>query len=330
MALKSEVAREYRTKFPDKPTLALARIMFKENKTLYNHVEDARDKLRYIEGKQGAKHKSKVANTSFIKDEARPLNPYKLPNTEAKEIKPYIVTGYKLPLIISDVHLQFHDINAITTCFDYAKKQKPDAIIINGDLLDFYGLSFFSKDPRKRDFAYELSLFKQFFEILQKTFKAKIIYKFGNHELRYERFLMQKAGELVGVEEFELANIIKARAEGIDIVNHNQLIHANELTILHGHELGRGFFSPVNAARGLQLRAKVTALQGDCHKTSEHTETDLKGTIKTTWSTGCLCGLQAEYAPYNSWNHGFAMIELDSNKKDFQVHNKRIYKGKVL
>jgi predicted phosphodiesterase len=332
MKSKSNIAREYRYKYPDKPTKALARIIYNENKLLFRDTEDARFMLRYIEGKAGAKNKqfSINVNPDFVIEEPRPMNPYKLPDSDAVDIKPYILKGFSKALILNDIHLPYHDQSAITTCFNYAKRQKPDVIVINGDLLDFYGLSFWDKDPRKRNFAYELDQFKEFINVLKRIFKCKIVLKFGNHEFRYERFLLQKAKELVGVEEFELSNIIKARAEGIDIVAQNQLIHANELIILHGHELGRGFFSPVNAARGLQLRAKVTALQGDCHKTSEHTETDLKGVIKTTWSVGCLCGLKPEYMPYNSWNHGFAIIELDKNKHDFQVHNKRIYNGKVL
>lgn len=328
--LKTDVARQYRKKFPEKPTLGLARILYKENKKLYKDLDDARYNLRYIEGKAGDKNRKHVADKSMVLDAARPLNPYKLPESEAKDIPPYILKGFKRALIINDVHLQFHDIAAITTCFDYSKKEKPDVVLINGDLLDFHGLSFFLRDPRKKNFAHELELFKQFFEILQRVFKCKVIFKFGNHEKRYQNYLYQKAGELVGVDEFELSNIIKARAEGIEVVADNQIIQANELSILHGHEFGRGFFNPVNTARGLHLRAKVTALQGDSHKSSEHTETDLKGTIKTTWSVGALCGLKAEYAPYNTWNHGFAILDLDPNRVDFNVRNYRIYKGKVI
>jgi len=32
----------------------------------------------------------------------------------------------------------------------------------------------------------------------------------------------------------------------------------------------------------------------------------------------------------NKWNHGFAMVELDENGKDYKFHNKRIFKGKIL
>jgi hypothetical protein len=93
----------------------------------------------------------------------------------------------------------------------------------------------------------------------------KIYFKFGNHEERYEKFLFQKAKELVGVPEFELENIIKARAEGIEIIKDKRLVVMNGLPFVHGHEFGRRLFSPVNAARGLILQAKHSAVKGDCH-----------------------------------------------------------------
>lgn len=328
--LKGDTAKEYRKNNPDKPTLALARIMYKENKKLFKDVEDARSRLRYIEGKQGTMHRQKVKGSEFFKEGERPKNPYNLPESDEKPILPYVLKGHKRVLVLNDVHLPYHSIEAINSAFDYAKKEKPDGIVLNGDIIDCYKLSYFSKDPRERNFAYELKQFKDFFEVLQKVFKCKVYYKFGNHEVRYDQYLFEKAGELVGVEEFELANIIKARANGIEIINDKTRIKLNHLDLIHGHEFGRGFFNPVNAARGLHLRAKVSAMQGDCHKTSEHTETDLHGNIKTTWSVGALCGLQPKFCPYNGWNHGLAIVDLDLNKVDFEVRNKRIHKGKVI
>ena len=55
MGLQADTARQYRIKHPDKPTLALARVMYKENKLLFTSVEGARTTLRSIEGKVGAK-----------------------------------------------------------------------------------------------------------------------------------------------------------------------------------------------------------------------------------------------------------------------------------
>ena len=318
---KVNVGREFRDKYGmGMPTLKLARIMYKEAHPVFSSIEDARHILRSIEGKIG---RSRVEPTHKI--ENRPYNPYNLPPSDASPFPPKKFTGYKRALIISDIHIPYHDIDAVTLCFDYAKKEKPDIIVIDGDLIDCHKLSKFVKDPTKRDFKYELDQMKLFFDILKKTFKgAKIVYKLGNHEIRYEHFLWQKAGELSGVEEFELSNIVKARAEGIEIVGDKTIVMLNELPIIHGHEFGRGQFNPVNTARGLFLKGVHTCLQADSHKPSKHSEPNMFKKKIVTWSIGCLCGLWPEYAVYNKWSHGFAMIDLDPNKINFEVRLKDI------
>lgn len=227
--------------------------------------------------------------------------------------------------------MPYHSLSALTAAFNFAKKDNPDAILLNGDTLDFFGLSRFCKDPRKRHFAEELQSFKELIDVIKKTFpKAKLYLKLGNHEERYFHYLWMKAGELVGVKEFELENIIKSRANGITIIGDKRIIRANELNIIHGHEFASGVFSPVNVARGLYLRSKTHAIQGHNHQSSSHTEPNMNGKITTTWSTGCLCELHPEYMPINKWNHGFAMIDLDVNKKDFYVRNFSIVNGKTV
>ncbi len=329
--IKCQTAREYRTKHGKQmPTLKLARIMYEESKPMFSSVEDARHKLRYIEGKVGEKDRKYVKNTEFFVATPRVTNPYKLPTSEETFFNPYVIRGYKKIAIFSDIHVPYHSIEAITVALDWCKKEKPDLLLLNGDTLDMYQLSRFDKDPRKRNFAHELKTMEELLLIFQKTLKCPILFKKGNHSERYESFLFAKAKELIGVEEFDLDNIIRKRVKDIEIVGDKRIIHANNLNIVHGHEFSQGFFSPVNVARGLALRAKASALQGHNHQTSEHTSIDINGKLMTTWSTGCLCELHPRYAPINNWNWGFAMVELDPNGQDFHVQNKRILKGKVL
>ncbi len=82
---KAESAREYRTKYPDYPSLKLARIMYSENNLLFTNVEDARDSLRYIEGKKGNSIQKKVIDTPHFKEEHRPYNPYNLPFSDSEK-----------------------------------------------------------------------------------------------------------------------------------------------------------------------------------------------------------------------------------------------------
>ena len=327
--MKAQLAKEYRKKYgPEMPTLTLARIMYKENKEVFNNLERARASLRYIEGKQGKNNLTKkVEQSEFFMSVERSKNPWKLPESEEAKYEPFILKAKRLA-VLSDIHVPYHSIEALTAAFDKISEEKPDAILLNGDTIDFYGLSRFMKDPRKRSVAHELQAVNEFLDVLQK-FGAKIYYKLGNHDERYEHYLMHKAPELLGIPEFKFENLLKAKERGMDVIGEKRIIKANKLNIIHGHEYP-SVFSPVNIARGLYMKGKVSAMQGHNHQTSEHTETDMNGEIVTTWSLGCLCELNPAYMPLNKWSHGMAIVDLSDNRKDFQVRNYRIYKGKVL
>jgi predicted phosphodiesterase len=332
MKSKSEIAREYRLEYPDKPTKALARVMYNENKLLFRDTEDARFALRYIEGKAGAKNKqfSINVNPDFVIEEPRPMNPYKLPESDETSYDPYILKGHKKLAVFSDIHVPYHSISAITAALSLAKKEKVDALLLNGDSIDCHLLSMFLKDPRQKRFAEELKILTDLISVFRKTLKCKIYYKIGNHEERYEHYLMMKAGELIGVEEFEFKNILKKRMPDIEVIGDKRIVMANALPIVHGHEFGKGFFNPVNVARGLSLRSKMCAVQGHSHQVSENPDKSLVGEILTTWSVGCLCELHPKWLPINKWGHGVMIIELDKNGRGFHVRNYRIDKGKIL
>lgn len=323
-ALQSERFRKY-------PRLKQARILFNDNPLLFKDIEAARGVLRYLAGKNGkAKLKNIGVYTEYVEKEDRPYNPYNLPDSEETKYDPYIFPKHKRVGILSDIHVPYHNIASLTAAITFLKKDNIDALLLNGDTLDCHRLSRFIKDPSKRDFKGELDVFKAMFEVFEKQFKCKIYFKLGNHDERYENFLSEKAGELKGIEEFQFENIIKARARGIEIIGDKRVMRLNSLNGIHGHEYIGGISAPVNVARGLYLRGKVSAFQGHNHSSSEHTETDMNGKITTTWSLGCLSELHPRYMPLNKWNHGCAVVDLDDNREDFEFRNKRIYKGKIL
>lgn len=330
MFSKTKTARQYRVHYgKEMPTLKLARIMYNENNLHFKDVEDARKALRYIEGKAGKEDRKKVSG-ELVMEQPRPYNPYSLPASDETVYEPFIFKGHKRIGIMSDIHVPYHNIPALTAAISYLKKQKIDGLLLNGDAIDCHRLSRFIKDPKKRNFKLELDTFKELFNVLEKQLKCKIYFKLGNHEIRYQHFLYEKASELAGIEEFEFENIIKARARGVTIIQDKQVMRMNGLNGIHGHEYIGGISAPVNVARGLYLRGKVSAFQGHNHATSEHSETDMNGKITTTWSIGCLSELHPDYMPLNKWNHGVADVDLDANGSDYEFRNKRIYNGKVL
>jgi predicted phosphodiesterase len=294
-------------------------------------VEECRTTIRYVTGKAGSSDKARLSKDqqAFIIKEVQPMNPYKLPPSDEAVYEPYIFTGHKKVGILSDIHVPYHSVESLTLAITFLKKAKIDALLLNGDTIDCFRLSRFVKDPKKRNFKQELDTFRTLFDVFEKQLKCKIYLKIGNHEERYEHFLYEKAGELVGIEEFDFSNIIKARARGIEVIADQRVMKLNSLNGIHGHEYKGGISAPVNIARGLYLRGKVSAFQGHNHSSSAHTESDMNGKITTTYSIGCLCELHPEYLRLNRWNHGFAYVDLDPNGIEYEFHNQTIFKGKV-
>lgn len=250
-----------------------------------------------------------------------------MPKSMAKPQKPYALPDGKI-LVMSDVHIPYHDEKALEACLNFADTYRPDTIFLNGDTVDFYAISRWDKDPQSRNLSAELEKARAFLMHLRERFpKSVIVFKLGNHEERWEKYLWHKAPELCGVSDFEMSKIL--RFDEIDIieVKGRQKVKAGKhLTLIHGHEIP-GAFDPVNFARTLCQKLKVCAMAGHKHKVSEHTEKTADDKYITCWSTGCFEEMHPEYMPINQWSHGFATIDLKGN--DFNVNNYRIIDGKV-
>ena len=323
---KLDVIRSYRDKYGmDMPTLKLARIIFKENAILFKDVEQVRTYLRAIENKTGTN--IKVTHPYPV----RPKNPYNLPDSYSKD--PAVLklpTGCNSILCISDLHIPYHDINALSLAIEYGINNDVNTIFINGDLIDFHGLSRFEKDPRKRSVKQEFEAAKSFLIALREAFPTQEIYwLLGNHDMRYQKWLMTKVYEVFDDEYYHLEQRLQVNEQRVKVIEDNVLVKAGKLAITHGHHVMRGFFAPVNSARGAWMKAKQSLLISHVHKVSNHVEVNLDGDSFGTWSTGSLCELRPDYSPLvSNYQHGFAHILVDGSG-DFQVKNYQIINGKI-
>ena len=214
--------------------------------------------------------------------------------------------------------------------FDHAKKEQIDTIIINGDFADCFEISFFEKEPDVIRFKDEIEMVKSFIIEMKAVFPGvKIFYKFGNHEKRFETYMIKKAPELFGIEGFQLDSMFNLFGLGVNYIREDKIIDLSGLAILHGHEYKGGITSPANPARTTFLRTKSTALSAHNHQTSEHSEPTINGQIITTWSIGCMCNLHPKYMPQNKWNHGFA-IYTRHDDGFWTIANKRIISDHVV
>ena len=230
--------------------------------------------------------------------------------------------------MLPDIHVPYHDPVALDAALKYGDSRNPDIVLLLGDSLDCYSVSNWEKDPRRRNFKKELEAGRELIAHLRERYpKARVIYKEGNHEERFIRYMTLRAPDLLGMDEFELPAMLGIPKE--DYIGDMRRIRLGKLWALHGHEYKFSISNPVNPARGLFLRAKDHACCGHFHQTSEHAEGSLSGKVTACFSFGCLCDLHPDYMPLNKHNHGFGFVEIDKGG-GFKVDNLRIINGEIF
>ncbi len=210
--------------------------------------------------------------------------------------------------VLSDIHLGVHDKQAIVSVLTYLKKEKPDSIVLNGDIMDSAAISRHPKGQNTPKYLYELELCKNFLTAIRADYPyAKIYFKEGNHEDRLHRYIQEKVNELEGV--VLLNELLDLKAKDITHVESTQFMRANKVFIIHGHELKVS--GGINPARSLLLKSFENTIMGHVHRTSFSSGKSIDGKTIRTWTTGCLCKLSQSYMPHSASNHGFAIIEQD-------------------
>ena len=332
MNVGKDIICEYLERFPETPTLTLSKLIYKENKECFPRLEAVRSLVRYYRGQNGKYGRDKVSTKKYFKESGTKSPFESIPDglKHFDEWAPVEIESDRT-LILSDVHIPYHEKEPLVQALEYGVKHKCDGVLLNGDFLDFYSVSMWEKDPRRRNFHHELNIGKGILGTIREAFpKAHIYFLEGNHEARYFRYLQVKAPDLLGVPNFALRSILGLDDLNIELIDDKRIAKIGSLSVIHGHEFGRAITSPVNPARGLYLKGKDTALCSHFHRSSKHTEKSMNGEVIVCWSSGCLCDLRPDYRPINRWNHGFAVVNRIGKNGDFEVWLKDIIDGRIF
>jgi predicted phosphodiesterase len=331
----TEIVFEYLEKFPEAPSKTLGRKIYAENAAFFKNFEQAYLRVRYYRGQAGKRQRDMMnnnVNNKFIKELKTKVmqNKLTLPESHTKTRNQFTFPSGCMRLgVFGDVHIPFHDNIALETMFDKFEEENVDSIFINGDLLDFYQLSFHEKDPRVVHFKDEIEAGKEFLAYIRDRFPdIPIYYITGNHENRFERYLRIKASELLDMDEFRLDVILQVAAYKIEFIPFRSKVVFGDYTIEHGDKIpGAGGVVP---ARTLLMRLKSNSIVNHFHKSSESSQRVYgpgEPTSIKAYSLGCMCDLAPEYMEINEWNHGFAIMKRIKDK--VSVHNYKI-EGNII
>ncbi len=310
------ICKEYCTKYPNTSSTTLAKLIIEEVSEFKDKdFENLRGSIRYYRAACGKKSKHNTFK-NFI------------PKSYKTDYTPFIISQSKT-LIISDLHIPYHNEEAIQLAIQYGIDKGVNCILINGDLTDFADISRHERDWRMRSTVDEIEATRFFLEGLRETFPTqRIVYKYGNHCERWDKYVHDNADQIAELKELELEFVLRLRENDIEVVKDKRPIKIGKLTVLHGHELAGGS-GGVNPARATFLKALDSVIVGHYHKTSQHTETTMNGDVISVESQGCLCGMHPLFMPINKWNLGFSYVEMDVKTGEYHLHNKKIIKGKI-
>lgn len=179
---KADIARNYIKQFPKTASLTLARKMYIENIETFKDIEDARYSIRYVRGLAGIESRKSATKKELFVEKFSLGNPYKIPKSHAVKAKTFTLPAkYNNVLLISDLHIPYHDVTALSLAIQYGKEKDINCIFINGDLLDFFQISRFMKIKRKRSVSEELQTARDVLDILNREFpNVPIIFLKGN------------------------------------------------------------------------------------------------------------------------------------------------------
>jgi len=235
----------------------------------------------------------------------------------------------KKVLFVSDIHCPYQDEVALEAMYNFMNWWKPDEVIIMGDLVDFYAVSRFNKDPERalrlqEELDSSVSVLK---EIRDRAKKANIYFIKGNHENRLKKYLWANASELSSLNALRLESLLEFDKLNIKYKDRG-IIRYKDLIVKHG-TLVRKFAG--YTAKGEFEKNGMSGISVHTHRLAIYRHTNESGAY--IWvEGGCLCQLNPEYMEGETpnWQQGFAIGYFKENSKRFLLETVPIIKGKAM
>jgi predicted phosphodiesterase len=237
-------------------------------------------------------------------------------------------------LIIPDVHVPYHCPLAWNTALAVGRGWRPDVGVILGDFADFYQVSQYAKDPkRKIPFDQEVTLVLEEMERFAALRIPRVIACEGNHETRFSRMMANDNPALSGVpgiasDARQLLDVQKRF--GWEWVPYGHHASVGKLNFMHdaGH-------AGMYAAKQSVAAFGASIVFGHTHRAGAHYESTVNGDRHVGWTMGWLgdpeCIDYKHRARVLRENqHGIGLAYVEESTGLFWVHFAPIISGRVV
>lgn len=217
-------------------------------------------------------------------------------------------------LVAGDVHVPHARAESVRQFLRTIKSRRPQALVVNGDLLDEATFSRFVRVPTAKGIMEELRLARAFLkEVRDAAPQADIAFVYGNHDLRLEKRLCERLPEAWGL--ISLDDQLGLSDMGMLPVHDIERDNAFEW-----HDALIGHFSACrrdSGATGMSLLRDLgrNVVQNHVHRLGLVYKT-LQD--RTLWAAeaGCLCDLKPTYRYSADWQAGAVWIEWDGKRSE--------------
>lgn len=217
--------------------------------------------------------------------------------------------------MVNDFHFSHVDSAALELFLTFAKDIQPDTIILNGDVIDCTEISTFLRSAWNIDtFDEDVRQTQKFFKALRQACpRARIIYIYGNHEFRLQKYISINAKEIAFLPGVQLEHILSLNTYDVESVPIRSELSKFSDNFIVMDDIYIGHFNKVNkhsayTAKNLVEDKGVSIIQAHTHRGGVHYRTLIDGTVLVGVENFCMCHNNPGYLNNPNWQKGFTII----------------------
>lgn len=229
-------------------------------------------------------------------------------------------TPLKIACVLPDIHFPYQDKLSLKLAESIMQYVKPNQIIQVGDLVDFYPISRYAKDPDRASGTHLQKELDEARSAIQGWAQlAPVTILDGNHERRLEKYLVEKAPGLMGLKSLTIESLL-----GIDgkKVSYKEYMYLGRLFISHGDRVSKGgcAHSAMTAKSNIE-KMNCDVMIGHIHRLGAFYRKTRGGGDQAGFEIGCLCKREnVSYLSEPNWQHGMAVVHYrNDGSKDYNA-----------
>lgn len=234
---------------------------------------------------------------------------------------------YEVVIALSDVHFPYQDDAVIESALRLIKSVKPDRVVLNGDICDFFQLSRFNTEYESLDtLQEEIDQGNRFRRAVRKAAPNAIIDETeGNHDSRIQTFVAQNAKAISTLRALQPTALFLHDELEFNWHPGCGFLLREDFLVKHGTEM-----SSINGstARAELNKNWISGISGHVHRSEQARRNAHRSGI---WGvSGCMCRLDPDYITgMPNWDQGIIMVEVSNLSGRHSITNIPMVDGKL-